>query len=110
QQEKADDFVIGRGESHSVEEFVESAFSYAGLDWKRHVRIDPHYFRPKDVDNLIADSRKAKNLLGWNPKIDFGKLIKIMVDADMRKAGLKPVGEGDEILKKEFPERWWKKD
>ncbi|MCM8822856.1 MAG: GDP-mannose 4,6-dehydratase [Candidatus Omnitrophica bacterium] len=110
QQKKADDFVIGKGESHSVEEFIESAFSYAGLDWKRHVRIDPRYFRPKDVDNLIADSRKAKNLLGWNPKIDFGKLIKIMVDSDMRKAGLKPIGKGDEILKKEFPERWWKKD
>ncbi|MCM8788195.1 MAG: GDP-mannose 4,6-dehydratase [Candidatus Omnitrophica bacterium] len=110
QQEKADDFVIGRGESHSVEEFVERAFSYAGLDWKRHVKIDPRYFRPKDVNNLIADSQKARNLLQWNPKISFEKLIRIMVDSDMRKAGLKPIGHGDEILRKEFPDRWWKKD
>ncbi|OQB74701.1 MAG: GDP-mannose 4,6-dehydratase [candidate division TA06 bacterium ADurb.Bin131] len=110
QQEIPDDYVIGTGESHSVQEFVESAFSYAGLDWKKYVRIDPRYFRPKEVDNLIASIDKAKRKLGWMPRITFEKLIKIMVDADMRKEGLKPKGEGDSIITREFSNKWWKKD
>jgi len=110
QHEKADDFVIGTGESHSVEEFVEKSFSYAGLDWHKYVKIDPRYFRPKEVDNLIANSQKARKILNWNPKINFEKLVKIMVDADMKNCGLEPVGEGYRILEKEFPEKWWKKD
>ncbi|MCM8817444.1 MAG: GDP-mannose 4,6-dehydratase [Candidatus Omnitrophica bacterium] len=110
QHEKPDDFVIGTGQSHSVEEFVQEAFSYVDLDWKKFVKIDKRYFRPLEVDNLIADSSKAKKILRWHPKIDFQKLVKIMVDSDMKRAGLQPVGEGEQILKKEFPERWWSKD
>jgi GDPmannose 4,6-dehydratase len=110
QQDKPDDYVIGTGESHSVKELVEQAFGYAGLKWKKYVEIDPRYFRPREVKNLIADIRKVKKALSWRPKINFYDLIKIMVDADMRDCGLKPVGEGDKILKEKFPHRWWKAD
>jgi len=110
QQDKPDDFVIGTGESHTVEEFVEKAFSYANLNWQKYVKVDPRYFRPKEVNNLIADTKKAREKLGWNPKIKFDDLIKIMVDADMRAADLHPVGQGDYILKNRFPEKWWEKD
>ncbi|MBI2857793.1 MAG: GDP-mannose 4,6-dehydratase [Chloroflexi bacterium] len=107
-QEKApDDFVIGTDETHSVREFVEKAFDYAGLDFNKYVKIEKRYFRPTEVDKLIADSSKARKKLGWNPKIKFESLVKIMVDADVRAAGLKPVGEGDRILREQFPERWW---
>jgi len=105
-----DDFVLGTGESHSVREFLEEAFSYTDLDWQDHVKIDPRYFRPSEVDDLIADPDKAKKQLGWNPKIKFKDLAKIMVDADMRSAGLEPIGRGDAILKTKFPHRWWKVD
>ena len=110
QQDKPDDFVIGTGESHTVEEFVEKAFSYAGIDWRKYVKIDQRYFRPKEVNNLVADTKKAMEILDWKPRITFESLIKIMVDADMRRAGLTPVGQGDEIVKKEFPGRWWRRD
>jgi GDPmannose 4,6-dehydratase len=110
QQEKADDFVVGTGEQHSVQEFVEGAFSYAGLNWEEYVKCDEKYFRPTETEDLAADSRKIKKIIGWKPKIRFKDLIKIMVDADMRKVGLKPMGEGDEILRKQFPNRWWKID
>lgn len=110
QQSKPDDYVIGTGESHSVKEFVEKAFDYVGLDYEDYVKIDPRYFRPTEVDNLIADSSKAEKELGWKPKIKFDDLIKIMLDADMRAEGLKPIGEGDEIIKKKFPNRWWGPD
>jgi len=110
QQDSADDFVLGSGEAHSVKDFVKEAFSYAGFDWEKYVKIDPRYFRPTEVEELIADSTKAKENLGWQPKIKFKELVKIMVDADMRKIGLKPVGEGDKILKEIFPHRWWKVD
>jgi len=104
------DTVLGTGENHSVKEFVQEAFSYVGLDWEKYVKIDPRYFRPTDVRELIADSTKAKKNLGWQPKIKFKELVRIMVDADMRKVGLKPIGEGDKILKEKFPHRWWKVD
>ena len=107
QNEHPEDFVIGTGEAHSVREFVEKAFAYAGLDMEEHVRIDPIYFRPTEVEELVADARKAKEKLGWNSKIKFNDLVKIMVDADMRAAGLETIGEGDEIIKKKFPNRWW---
>lgn len=110
QREKPDDFVIGTGESKSVREFVEEAFSYVGLDWHTYVKVDNKYLRPTEADYLIADSTKAKKLLGWEPKIKFHDLIRIMIDADMRAAGLKPVGEGDKILKETFPDRWWQID
>ncbi|MCQ9206910.1 MAG: GDP-mannose 4,6-dehydratase [Omnitrophica bacterium] len=110
QSEKPDDFVIGTGSAHSVEEFAALAFSYAGLDRKKHIEIDERYYRPTEVHDLLADSRKAKEELGWKPKITFEELVKIMVDADMREIGLKPVGEGDRILKEKFPDRWWQRD
>lgn len=100
QHEKPDDFVIGTGENHSVGEFVEEVFSYVGADWKKHVCVDKRYVRPLEVENLIADSSKAKKELGWSPEIRFGELAKIMTDCDMIKAGLKPPGEGLKLLKK----------
>ncbi|MBI4845874.1 MAG: GDP-mannose 4,6-dehydratase [Candidatus Omnitrophica bacterium] len=110
QQKKAGDFVIGTGQSHSVKEFVEEVFKYAGLNWKKYVKIDKRYFRPTEVESLIADFSKAKKALKWKPQIMFKDLVKIMVDADMRKAGLKPIGEGDKILRKKFKNKWWKED
>lgn len=110
QQDKPEDYVIGTGESHSVKEFIEAAFDYAGLDFDKYVSFDPKFFRPAEVDDLIADTRKAQKILGWKPKITFDNLMKIMVDSDMRALGLEPVGEGDEILSKTFPDRWWNTD
>lgn len=83
QQEKPDDFVIATGESHSVKDFVEEAFKSVGLDWKKHVEIDSRYFRPTEVDSLIGDASKARNVLGWEPKTKFKDLVKMMVDADI---------------------------
>lgn len=110
QQDKPDDYVIGTGNSHSVKELVEEAFNYAGLKWKKYVSIDPHYFRPTEVNNLIADIKKVKNVFKWQPKVAFHDLVKIMVDADLRACGLEPIGEGDKILRNKFPHRWWKID
>jgi GDPmannose 4,6-dehydratase len=105
-----EDFVLGTGEAHSVKEFVERAFSYVDLSSEKYVKIDPRYFRPTETEKLIADAGKARKKLGWAPKIKFEELVKIMVDADMRKVGLEPIGEGDEIVEKKFPDRWWKVD
>lgn len=110
QRDQADDFVVGTGESHSVHEFVETAFSYAGLNSKEHVRTDARYFRPTEVDELIAQPAKAKRELDWNPRIGVQELAKIMVDADMRAEGLTPMGEGDAIIRSKFPKRWWAVD
>ena len=110
QNNKPEDLVIGTGEIHSVKDFVKEAFSYTGLDWEKYVKIDPRYLRPTDVRELIADSSKAKKNFAWQPKIKFKELVRIMIDADMRKAGLKPIGEGDKILHEKFPHRWWKTD
>ncbi len=100
QQEKPNDYVIGTGESHSVEEFLKESFDYAGLDLKERVRIDQRYFRPTEVEVLIADATKAKKELGWNPKVTFKDLVRIMVDADMEAVGLSPRGEGKKVLLK----------
>jgi GDPmannose 4,6-dehydratase len=110
QQESPADYVIGTGQTHSVREFLEEAFSYAGLSIDEHVRIDPRYFRPTEVEVLIADATKSAQKLGWKPKITFPALVRIMVDADMRAAGLEPVGEGDTLLEDLFPDRWWRAD
>ena len=110
QQEKPDDFVVGTGEQHSVREFVELAFSYVGLNWEKYVEIDQKYYRPTETDDLVADSSKIKRMIGWKPRIRFKDLIKIMIDADMRKIGLSPIGEGDAILQKNFPTKWWGTD
>ncbi len=87
QQETADDYVIATGESHSVRELVEVAFGHAGLDWEKHVELDPAFLRPAEVDHLIGDASKAKTQLGWTPTIDFPGLVKMMVDADMERIG-----------------------
>jgi len=110
QLDEPEDLVVGTGEAHSVREFVENAFSYVDLPLEKHVKIDPRYFRPTEVEELVADSGKAKNKLGWEPRIRFNDLVKIMMDADMRNVGLEPIGEGDKILEKTFPNRWWKVD
>ena len=83
QEKEPEDYVIATGETHSVREFLQEAFGYAGLDWKKYVKIDKRYFRPTEVDALLGDSTKAKKKLGWRPKVGFKKLVKMMVDADM---------------------------
>ncbi|MBE3119504.1 MAG: GDP-mannose 4,6-dehydratase [Candidatus Atribacteria bacterium] len=97
QQETPDDYVIGTGETHSVEEFVEEAFQYANLDRHKHVVIESAYFRPTEVPELRADVGKAKKRLGWVPKIAFKDLVKIMVDADLEMLGLDSPGQGKKI-------------
>jgi len=126
QQDRPEDFVIGTGESHTVREFVESAFHYVGveIEWKGDgpaqkgvvrsaigplsaafkpgtvlVVIDPRYFRPTEVDFLLADAAKAKKVLGWEPRITFRELVRIMVDADLEMACITPPGEGEKILR-----------
>ncbi len=83
QQEQPDDYVIATGETHSVKEFLEEAFSYADLDWRKHVEIDPKYFRPAEVDLLVGDASKAKQVLKWQPRTSFKELVTLMVDADI---------------------------
>ncbi len=87
QQEKPDDLVIATGETHSVKEFVEKVFQKLNLDYQKHVVIDPKYFRPTEVDVLLGDSSKAKNILGWKPRVGFDQLIDMMIEADMEQAG-----------------------
>jgi len=128
QQDEPDDYVIGTGESHTVREFVENAFNYAGIEigWTGSgiaekgivrsfapnfkastcslsigdavIEIDPRYFRPTEVNFLLADASRAKKKLGWESRIQFSELVKIMVDADMELIGLEPPGEGKKIL------------
>jgi GDPmannose 4,6-dehydratase len=127
QQDSPGDYVVGTGSSHSVREFLEAAFSYAGIEieWKgkgineralvkshdgaHHgkikighvvVEIDPKYYRPTEVDHLQADIRKTRKVLGWNPQVRFTDLVKIMMDYDLLNAGLMPPGEGVAILRK----------
>lgn len=83
QQDTPDDYVIATGETHSVREFVEEAFAYAGLPWKKYVSIDARYFRPTEVDFLLGDPAKARRKLNWRPKVKFKELVRMMVDADM---------------------------
>ncbi len=85
QQPKADDYVIGTGETHSVKELCEVAFSHAGLNYKDHVKTDKAFMRPADVDLLIADASKARKVLGWKPKVKFPELVKMMVDHDIKR-------------------------
>jgi len=98
QYEAGDDFVIGTGESHSVREFLGEAFGYLNMDWQEYVQIDPKYFRPTEVDHLRADPSKAQKLLGWEPRVFFKDLVRIMVDADLELLGLESPGEGRKIL------------
>lgn len=110
QQKRPDDFVIGTGETYSIKNFLEEAFTYVGLKWQKYVQIDKRYFRPTEVDVLRADCSKAKKILKWEAKITFRDLVKIMVDADLRLAGCEAIGEGDRIIKEKFANKWWSKD
>lgn len=83
QQDKADDYVVATGEAHSVKDLVTIAFSHVGLNWEDHVKIDPAFIRPAEVDLLIGDSSKARKDLGWVPEVSFEKMVKMMVDADI---------------------------
>ncbi|HEY3940648.1 MAG TPA: GDP-mannose 4,6-dehydratase [Bryobacteraceae bacterium] len=80
------DFVVASGEAHSVRQFLDEAFSHAGLDWQKYVHIDPLYFRPTEVDDLQGDSAKARSAFGWRPKTGFQQLVRMMVDGDLRLA------------------------
>jgi GDPmannose 4,6-dehydratase len=102
QQDNPDDFVIGTGEAHTVREFLDEAFGYVGLDWRDYVKIDPRYFRPTEVDYLLADTTKAAKILNWQPRIRFSDLVQIMVDADLELAGLQSPGDGKRILQTHF--------
>jgi GDPmannose 4,6-dehydratase len=86
QQPTADDYVIATGEAHTVREFVELAFGHADLDWREYVEIDPRYFRPAEVDFLQGDASKAREVLGWEPRVSFRELVEMMVDADLEAA------------------------
>jgi GDPmannose 4,6-dehydratase len=85
QQDKPDDFVIATGETYSVRDLLDESFGYLGLDWQKHVEIDPRYYRPAEVDLLIGDATKARTVLGWEPKVKFKDLVRMMVDADLGK-------------------------
>ncbi|MCX6653169.1 MAG: GDP-mannose 4,6-dehydratase [Methanomassiliicoccales archaeon] len=110
QHDEPGDFAIGTGEAHSVQDFVDASFAYAGLDSKKVIKVDPRYFRPTEVEVLIADPSKSRKVLGWKPKVSFEDLVKIMVDADMRAGGLEAIGEGDKVLRRKFARKWWGKD
>ena len=90
QQGHADDYVIATGISHSVRELVETAFGHVGLDWNKHVKLDPKLVRPAEVEHLIGDNSKARQALGWMPTVDFSALVKMMVDADLARVTNEP--------------------
>ena len=85
QQDEPDDYVVATGESHSVRDLVEVAFDHVGLKWNTYVRQDPSMLRPAEVDHLVGDSSKARQKLGWKPDVDFQTLVRMMVDADIRR-------------------------
>jgi GDPmannose 4,6-dehydratase len=90
QQAEPDDFVIATGEMHSVRELCSVAFALVGLDWEQHVRVDERYFRPTEVDELCGDASKAERILGWRSAVRFEELVRIMLEADLREAGVDP--------------------
>jgi len=102
QQDAPDDYAIGTGEAHSVRDFLDEAFGYVGMDWHKYVEIDPRYFRPTEVDYLLCDPTKAKTKLGWEPKVKFHELVRIMVDADLELLNLPKPGEGKRIIDEKF--------
>ncbi len=108
QQDEPSDFVLGTGEAHSIREFLDEAFGYINLDWHDFVRIDTRYYRPTEVDFLQADYRHAKETLGWEPKVRFHELVRIMMDADLELTGLNPIGDGRRVLDEKFGDwhRW----
>ncbi|MCP4357180.1 MAG: GDP-mannose 4,6-dehydratase [Chloroflexi bacterium] len=102
QQERPDDYVIGTGKAHSVRDFLDEAFGYVGLDWEDFVEVDPRYYRPNEVDYLLADANKARQALGWQPRVTFCELVHIMMDADLEAAGLDSPGQGQRIIAEKF--------
>ncbi len=90
QQDQPDDYVVATGETHTVQRLVELAFERAGLDWQKHVAIDPRFIRPAEVDLLIGDPAKAKTELGWTPEVTFEQLVAMMVDADIQRHTERP--------------------
>ena len=102
QQETPDDFVVATGEAHTVQEFLDEAFGYVGLEWPDYVHIDPRYYRPTEVDYLLGDASKARSQMGWQPRVKFAELVRIMVDADLELMGLPAPGEGKRLLKERF--------
>jgi GDPmannose 4,6-dehydratase len=88
QADEPDDYVLATGETHSVQDFLDEAFEYAGLDWREYVKIDDRYFRPSEVDLLIGDYSRAREKLGWEPTVRFPELVRMMVDADRERAAL----------------------
>ena len=94
QQPVPDDYVLATGETHSVREFLDLAFEHAGLDWKKYVEIDPRYFRPAEVDSLLGDSTKARTKLGWQPRVSFPELVRMMVEADLELVRARVHGTG----------------
>lgn len=86
QQNEPDNYVVATGQSHSVREFLEVAFNHVAIsDWQKYIKIDPRYKRPSDVGDLAGDASKAKEALGWRPKVNFEELVKMMVDADLKR-------------------------
>ena len=83
QTERPSDYVVATEEAHSVRQLLDAAFGYVGIDWKTHVKIDPRYYRPAEVDHLCGDARKAVRELGWRPSVTFASLVRMMVDADL---------------------------
>ena len=101
QQDQPDDYVIATGETHSVRAFLDETFGHLDLDWKKHVEIDPRYYRPTEVDLLIGDSSKARKKLGWQAKVKFRELVRLMVDADLQAETEKPtypISKSHELL------------
>ncbi len=94
QQPEPDDYVIATGETHSIREFLDEAFGYAGLDWHDYVKKDPRYLRPAEVDRLQGDASKARERLGWKPRVGFKQLVRMMVDADMARVKQEIEGTG----------------
>lgn len=115
QQDEPQDYVIATGETHSIHELLEEAFSYAGLDWRQYLEIDQRYYRPAEVDLLIGDSSKAKKKLGWEAKIKFKDLVHLMIDADMEAAkkeahmngyqSSKPNLDAASLVRRQYPDR-----
>jgi len=89
QQDKPEDFVVGTGETHSVREFCEIAFSYVDLDYKEYVVQDERFYRPAEVDLLVSDPSKTRSMLGWEPTVNFYELVTMMVDADLARLSTK---------------------
>ena len=90
QQDKPGDYVVATGETHSIKEFLQIAFSHVNLNWEDYVKFDPRYLRPAEVDILIGDPTNTKAKLGWEPSVDFNGLVELMVNADLEAVGIKP--------------------